>query len=302
MTKTNTTTKVKGDAGEEKICFSIMPISNHDDYDVGHFDRVYDYIIEPACADAGFVADRADKSSATNLIHVGILDKIVSAPMAICDLSSRNPNVFFEFGIRQAFNLPVVVIKDDKTPRVFDTSVLRTLDYDKSLRVDEVKKARKSLCEWLLETEKACQSGKGGNSILELMSLKQAAKLPDSSLDADHAQMALMSSKIEDIYKVLQEMSALRGASISVKNSQSSVNEVVREKFRPSWIDDLASRAKRESLVGELSIVDAEIEDLNREIDANPSDENSDNRLSSLRALQARRFEMLHSLQKLIEA
>lgn len=32
-----------------KTCFVIMPTSDHPDYAPGHFKRVYEYIIKPAC-------------------------------------------------------------------------------------------------------------------------------------------------------------------------------------------------------------------------------------------------------------
>lgn len=40
-----------GKTREEKLkkCFVIMPISDVDGYPKGHFNRVYDYIIVPAC-------------------------------------------------------------------------------------------------------------------------------------------------------------------------------------------------------------------------------------------------------------
>ena len=37
-----------------KKCFVIMPISDADGYDKGHFNRVYEYLIKPACEEAGF--------------------------------------------------------------------------------------------------------------------------------------------------------------------------------------------------------------------------------------------------------
>ena len=88
----------------QPTCFVIMPISDVDTYDKGHFGRVYEYIIKPACAAAGFRPTRADEVQATNYIVVDILRKILDAEMMICDLSSRNPNVLYELGIRQAFN------------------------------------------------------------------------------------------------------------------------------------------------------------------------------------------------------
>ena len=39
-----------------KTCFVIMPISDVDGYEKGHFIRVYDYLIKPACEIAGYMS------------------------------------------------------------------------------------------------------------------------------------------------------------------------------------------------------------------------------------------------------
>src|ERR1035437_305813 len=101
----------------EKKCFVIMPISDSEDYPTGHFRRVYDHIIDPACEQAGFKPVRADDIMTTNYIALDVIKNIIECEMALCDLSSRNPNVLYELGIRQSFNLPVTLIKDIKTKR-----------------------------------------------------------------------------------------------------------------------------------------------------------------------------------------
>jgi hypothetical protein len=116
---------------ENKECFIIMPISDTDGYAEGHFKHVYENIIYPSCELAGYQAIRADEVKATNLIHLDILKKLIDAPIAICDLSSRNPNVLFELGIRQSFDRPVVLIQEAGTPRIFDIAPLRYLEYSK---------------------------------------------------------------------------------------------------------------------------------------------------------------------------
>lgn len=91
-------------AEEKKTCFVIMPISDVDGYDSGHFTRVYEHLIKPACEQAGFKPERADETPRTDVIMAGILKKIIACDIAICDLSSRNANVFYELGLRHAFN------------------------------------------------------------------------------------------------------------------------------------------------------------------------------------------------------
>lgn len=94
-----------------------MPIGDTDGYDKGHFTHVYDDIIKPAVELTEFTPRRADEVKETNFIHLDILTKLIEAPIAICDLSSRNPNVLFELGIRQAFDKPVVLIQKMELPK-----------------------------------------------------------------------------------------------------------------------------------------------------------------------------------------
>ena len=161
-------------SSKNKICFVIMPISDHPDYAPGHFKRVYEYIIKPACQNAGYEAIRADDTVKTNDIVSDIIKKIIDSDMAICDMSSRNPNVFYELGLRHAFNLKTTLIKDKKTSRAFDIAGLRSVEYDENLRVDEVEKAIKAIAEAIMETEK--MNSEEANSTIQLLGLSAAAK------------------------------------------------------------------------------------------------------------------------------
>ena len=161
-------------SSKTKTCFVIMPISDHPDYAPGHFKRVYEYIIKPACQKAGYEAIRADDTSKTNDIVSDIIKKIIDSDMAICDMSSRNPNVFYELGLRHAFNLKTTLIKDKKTVRAFDITGLRSVEYDESLRVDEVEKAIEAIADAIEETEK--MTSEEANSNIQLLGLSAPAK------------------------------------------------------------------------------------------------------------------------------
>jgi hypothetical protein len=167
----------------QKTCFVIMPISDVDGYEKGHFGRVYEYLIKPACEAAGYKVDRADDTSKTNMIIVDILQKAVKYDMAICDISSRNANVFYELGFRQAFNMKTVLIKDKKTVMPFDISSIRTLSYSESLRIDEVEKGRADIQKALEETEKA--DSNDVNSLISLLSFNKAEIPKQQNLSVD---------------------------------------------------------------------------------------------------------------------
>ncbi|GJM43500.1 MAG: hypothetical protein DHS20C21_03420 [Gemmatimonadota bacterium] len=158
-------------------CFVIMPISDEPGYDKGHFGRVYEHLIKPACKVAGYQAVRADDTTKTNYIMIEILRRTLDSPLVLCDLSGRNPNVMYELGLRQAFNKPVVLIKDGRTEKVFDIQGLRFLEYDETLRVDAVRKDSEKLVTFLKETAEGGRQDV--NSIVDLLAIR-AATLPTS--------------------------------------------------------------------------------------------------------------------------
>lgn len=124
------------DKPNKPTCFVMMPIADVSGYEPGHFRRVYDHIIKPACERAGFVPKRADENTNSNIIIIDILKSITESELALCDLSGLNPNVFYELGLRQAFNKKTVIIKDEKTLNPFDTNTIRYTPYSSTLRVD----------------------------------------------------------------------------------------------------------------------------------------------------------------------
>ncbi|MDQ1140112.1 hypothetical protein [Pedobacter agri] len=166
---------------KELTCFIIMPISDNENYPPGHFGRVYEYIIKPACVAAGFTPLKADDVKTTNYIAIDIIKQIVNSDMAVCDLSSQNPNVLYEVGIRQAFNLPVTFIKDAITKRIFDIQGFRDVMYDESLRIDNVEKVIGELTETIKNTY---QQKNEVNSLVTLLGI-EPAKISHTSISIE---------------------------------------------------------------------------------------------------------------------
>lgn len=168
---------------KQPICFVIMPISDSHDYESGHFGRVYEHLIKPAVIDAGYKPIRADDTNKTDYIVVGVIKRVVDSNMVLCDYSARNPNVMYELGIRHAFNLPVTLIKDRHTGKIFDIQGLRYTEYDHSLRVDSVQKDIKNISKAIKETATIEQSS--FNSVVHLAGLKAAIMPEDQSISPD---------------------------------------------------------------------------------------------------------------------
>jgi len=184
-------TQQKSATSDIKNCFVIMPIADMDDYEPGHFLRVYEHLIKPACISAGFEPHRADFVAASNYIIIDILRKILDSDLVICDLSGRNPNVLYELGVRQAFNLPTVLIKDTKTPKIFDIQGLRYTEYNHSLRIDEVEKERERI---QLSISATAANPHDVNSMIQLLGVK-SAPLPHKIELSDETSVILESLK-----------------------------------------------------------------------------------------------------------
>lgn len=194
-----------------KECFIIMPIADTDGYSPGHFKHVYENIIYPSCEIAGYQAIRADEVKATNLIHLDILKKLIDAPLAICDLSSRNPNVLFELGIRQAFDRPVVLIQEAGTPRIFDIAPLRYLEYSKEMRYHDVLRIQKELKEAIEATVAADGESGNINSIVKLLALNASAKIPELKGKKDGLALEVMHAEMRELRKMMEFAMVERG-------------------------------------------------------------------------------------------
>jgi hypothetical protein len=214
----------KPDNKQEKTCFIIMPISDAEGYDLGHFKRVYEFIIKPACLAAGFIPMRADDVKKTNVIVIDILRNLLNSDMAICDLSAQNPNVLYELGIRQAFDMPVTLIKDNVTNRIFDIQGFRDIEYSSSLRIDDVNNTIAKLTANIIETYES--KGKDVNSIIELLGIGKAKVTGQIEISID----------TEIILKSLNDIS-LRLGNLESKSIKSLSKEIVIDFGETSPVD-----------------------------------------------------------------
>lgn len=193
MTKAEKAAKEKEPA-ETPECFVIMPLADVKDYRPGHFDQVYESIIAPACQRAGYKPKRANDTKGSDVIHLTILQQLLNAPMVLCDLSTRNPNVLFELGLRIAFNKPVVIIQEKGTARIFDTDIIRHYDYCPELRYLDVLKAQDQLWEAIKETKSEQNTY---NKLLMNLGI-DAAKTPEfTDEQAKEAKLDLIVNRVE---------------------------------------------------------------------------------------------------------
>jgi hypothetical protein len=195
----------------QKSCFVIMPFSDMEGYEPGHFGRVYEHLIRPACIAAGVDPMRGDEVKGTNYIAIDILQRILKSDIVICDLSGKNANVMYELGMRQAFDLPVVLLKDKRTERIFDIQGLRTLDYIDSLRIDSVEQDRKALTQAISATLKL--EAHEVNSLVSLLGIEKASLGKPTHVSAETALILASLKDISARLAVVEDAGSRRSAS-----------------------------------------------------------------------------------------
>ena len=138
------------------ICGIIRPISAAEDCTEAHWAEVH-RIIDEALQDTGFRPRLVSSADESGVIQQRIVQNLADDPLVICDVSTRNPNVMFELGMRLAFDMPTIVIKDDKTNYSFDTSPIEHIPYPRDLRYYRISDFKAELSNKVKATHAAAQ-------------------------------------------------------------------------------------------------------------------------------------------------
>jgi hypothetical protein len=109
---------------DNDTCFVVMPFA----LPLGdHYRLIY----EPAITKAGLKAVRADDDIfATGKIIDQVWSGISAAKVLVAELTSRNPNVFYELGLAHALQKPVVLVSANELDVPFDVRHIRVIYYD----------------------------------------------------------------------------------------------------------------------------------------------------------------------------
>ncbi len=95
------------------------------------FDAVYEKGIRPAIEAVGMDPIRADAEKTGGIIHKPMFERLLLCEYAIADLTTANPDVFYELGVRHtarpSTTLPIFATHQ---PIPFDVNYLRALPYE----------------------------------------------------------------------------------------------------------------------------------------------------------------------------
>ena len=149
--------------GERLRACVLMRFGAEGSEEYTHFRSVYSNYIKPALEEIGYDCTRADELLHSGAILSDILDMVFHADICVVDLTTSNPNVFYELAIRQlARPEGTILIRDQKrvpdSVLPFDIAGLRIHAYEGSAAKAPALKAV------LHEAVAAIRSGSGPRS------------------------------------------------------------------------------------------------------------------------------------------
>ena len=98
------------------------------------FNALYTDVIKPTCERFGLKAIRADDIYQSGLIINDIARSIEEASVIIADVTTDNPNVFYEVGYAHGIKKATILLSDRTRETLpFDVSGFRTLFYDNTI-------------------------------------------------------------------------------------------------------------------------------------------------------------------------
>ena len=119
-------------ADDEKVCFVISPIGKTGTEHYDKFKEVMDYVIKPAVKNSGYKLQvvRADDIERAGSFIKDILQSLLDSFVVVADLSGKNPNVFYELGVRHSLSPRTILIAQSLEDIPSDLREYRTIVYD----------------------------------------------------------------------------------------------------------------------------------------------------------------------------
>lgn len=136
----------KDAAPAKKTCFVIGPIGAEGSETRRNADNLFLGLIKPAIDECGIPFDvlRADHMTNPGSITEQVINAVIDSDLVIADLSERNPNAYYELGIRHVVQKPTIHVIAVGQEIPFDNRDSRAIHFD-PIDLAALVRARQSL-------------------------------------------------------------------------------------------------------------------------------------------------------------
>ena len=94
---------------------------------IDKYKEIYEEVIKTVCTELNMKVIKADEIFGPGQIISDITNSIAESTVVVADITSLEPNIFYEVGYAHALNKPTVLIAEKGTERPFDVESFRIL-------------------------------------------------------------------------------------------------------------------------------------------------------------------------------
>ena len=175
---------------DKKTCFVVCPIGDDNSETRKRSDVILKHIIKPVCEQFGYEVVRVDQLKTVDRIDHTIIEYLETAELVIADMTEHNANAFYEFGYRQATNLPLIPMIEENESIPFDVATLRTIKYVTN-DLDKVEIIKERLSE-----------------TVDLLSKEEHIPTPRAEKNIDANAILSLHSKLDEIIDLVRQNNA----------------------------------------------------------------------------------------------
>jgi len=204
---------------DKKKCFVIMPFSKTYSLTKEQWTELFEHKIKFAVEESGFNYECERYEMRRANITKAILHQLNNAHVVIADLTSRNPNVLWELGVRHVLSNRTILIAQDKKFLPSDLKDYPIILYKYKQSPGEIEKFNQEIKDKLEDIEKNPDDPDSPaadflqNKNIDLLSYEKAANL--RKLDALLSEFSL---NIDNIDKISAELRKLGLSSFRLQN------------------------------------------------------------------------------------
>lgn len=133
----------------KKDVFVIMPFSATATCTEAQWTEIFENVFQPAITACGYSCERAVPS--TGSLIASIIDRLKTARVVLADITDRNPNVFYELGVRHSLSKRTIIVSQDTASIPSDLRGYWSIKY--GLRPAQVTKFKKDIRKLIRQIE-----------------------------------------------------------------------------------------------------------------------------------------------------
>jgi hypothetical protein len=119
---------------EKHLCFVIMPLGHTSkEHSKKYWEFFYKHVLKKAMEESAVNYDCEEPKAGRANIMKDVVNKLVNAHLVLGILTDKNPNVWYELGVRHGLQKPTVMVMEEGEKIPFDISQYGVVTYDNKI-------------------------------------------------------------------------------------------------------------------------------------------------------------------------